>query len=112
VKKIEAIIQPFKLDKVRQHLQAVGIQGLTVTEVQGFGRQHGHKEMYRGVEYEVALVPKVKLEIVVHEELVPTVVTAIEESAKTGKLGDGKIVVSSVEDALRIRTGERGRQAI
>jgi nitrogen regulatory protein PII len=109
---IQAVIQPFKLDKVRQSLQAVGVQGLTVTEVEGFGRQRGHTEMYRGVEYEVALVPKVKLEIVVHEELVPTVVAAIEDSARTGKLGDGKILVSPVEDALRIRTGERGRQAV
>jgi len=108
MKIVEAIIKPFKLDDVREALNPIGVQGLTVTEVKGFGRQKGHTELYRGAEYVVDLLPKIKLEILVRDEMVESVVNAIMESAKTGRIGDGKIFVLAVEDAIRIRTGERG----
>ncbi len=112
MKKIEAIIKPFKLDEVKDALSEVGVQGMTVTEVKGFGRTGGKKEVYRGSAYVVDFVPKVKVEIVVPEELVTDVLDAIEKSAKTGRIGDGKIFVTNVEEAVRIRTGERGKDAI
>lgn len=112
MKKIEAIIKPFKLDEVKDALSGIGINGLTVLEVQGFGRQKGHTEVYRGAEYKVDFVPKVKLEILVDDELAPRVIDTITESAQTGKIGDGKIFVYPVEDVIRIRTGERGNDAI
>ncbi len=112
MKKIEAIIKPFKLDEVKDALTEVGVRGMTVGEVKGFGRQRGHKEVYRGAEYEVDFVPKVRLEIVADEEMAPLVVETIARVARTGKIGDGKIFVSSVEDVIRIRTGERGSDAL
>ncbi|MFA6243270.1 MAG: P-II family nitrogen regulator [Candidatus Hydrogenedentales bacterium] len=112
MKKIEAIIKPFKLEEVKESLAAIGIQGLTVTEVKGFGRQKGHKELYRGAEYVVEFLPKVKLEIVVDDGRVEQVVGAIVKAASTGRIGDGKIFVSSVDEAIRIRTGETGEIAI
>lgn len=112
MKKIEAIIKPFKLEEVKESLAAVGIQGLTVTEVKGFGRQKGHKELYRGAEYVVEFLPKVKLEIVVDDGRVEQVVGAIVKAASTGRIGDGKIFVSTVDEAIRIRTGETGEIAI
>jgi nitrogen regulatory protein PII len=112
MKKVDAIIKPFKLDEVKEALSAIGIQGITVTEVKGFGRQKGHTELYRGAEYVVDFLPKVKLEIIVKDEMVANVVDAIEKSAKTGRIGDGKIFVMSIEEVVRIRTGERGDQAI
>jgi nitrogen regulatory protein P-II 1 len=112
MKKIEAIIKPFKLDEVKDALSEVGVQGMTVTEVKGFGRTGGKKEVYRGSAYVVDFVPKVKIEIVVPDELVHDVLDAIEKSAKTGRIGDGKIFVSPIEEAVRIRTGERGKEAI
>ncbi len=112
MKKIEAIIKPFKLDEVKDALSEIGIQGITVSEVKGFGRQKGHTELYRGAEYVVDFLPKVKMEVVVPENLVEKVIGAIEESAKTGRIGDGKIFVSNIEEAVRIRTGERGEAAI
>ena len=112
MKKVEAIIKPFKLDEVKDALAEVGISGLTVTEVKGFGRTGGKKEVYRGSAYVVDFVPKVKLEIVVPEAQVKDVLDAIEKSAKTGRIGDGKIFVSSIDEAVRIRTGERGLDAI
>ncbi|MGZ8998655.1 MAG: P-II family nitrogen regulator [Allosphingosinicella sp.] len=112
MKKIEAIIKPFKLDEVKEALQEVGLQGITVTEAKGFGRQKGHTELYRGAEYVVDFLPKVKLEVVVEDDLAPRVVEAIAAAARTGRIGDGKIFVSSVEEVLRIRTGERGSDAI
>ena len=112
MKKIEAIIKPFKLDEVKDALNAIGIQGMTVTEVKGFGRQKGHVELYRGAEYDIAFVPKVKIEVVVAEAVVDKVVATIMEKAKTGKIGDGKIFISRLEDIVRIRTGERGEAAI
>jgi nitrogen regulatory protein PII len=112
VKKIEAIIKPFKLDEVKEALNSMGIQGMTITEVKGYGRQKGHKEIYRGAEYLVDFVPKVKLEIVVEQGLVEQVVEKIIASARTGKIGDGKIFVLPVEEAIRVRTGERGKDAI
>ncbi len=111
MKKIEAIIKPFKLDEVKSALAEVGIQGLTVAEVKGFGRQKGHTEIYRGSEYTVDFLPKIKIEVVVAEGQVASVVEAIVKAAKTGKIGDGKIFVSSVESVIRIRTGETGEQA-
>jgi len=108
VKKVEAIIKPFKLEEVKEALANVGIQGLTVTEVKGFGRQKGHKELYRGAEYVVEFLPKVKLEIVVTDDKVQPVVEAIVKAASTGRIGDGKIFVTTVDDAIRIRTGESG----
>ena len=112
MKKIEAIIKPFKLDEVKNALSLIGIQGLRVYEAKGFGRQKGHTELYRGAEYVVDFLPKVKIEIVVDDELVDPAVECIEESAKTGRIGDGKIFVSSIEKAIRIRTGEKGNEAI
>ena len=109
---IEAIIKPFKLDDVRNALQELGVQGLTVTEAKGFGRQKGHTELYRGAEYTVDLVPKIKLEILVHDDMVEQVIEAVSTAASTGKIGDGKIFVVKVEDAIRIRTGERGDASI
>ncbi len=112
MKKIDAIIKPFKLDEVKESLSALGIQGITVTEVKGFGRQKGHTELYRGAEYVVDFLPKVKLEILCKNDMVANVVAAIEKTARTGRIGDGKIFVTSVEEVVRIRTGERGDQAI
>jgi len=112
VKKIEAIIKPFKLDEFKDALHEVGITGLTVTEVKGFGRQKGHTELYRGAEYQVDFLPKVKIEVVIDDDRVNAVVEAIERSARTGKIGDGKIFVSPVEEVVRIRTGERGSGAL
>lgn len=112
MKKIEAIIKPFKLDEVKEALQEVGVQGITVTEAKGFGRQKGHTELYRGAEYVVDFLPKVKIEIVLASEQVETAVEAIAKAARTGRIGDGKIFVLDVEDAIRIRTGETGADAI
>jgi len=112
MKKIEAIIKPFKLDEVKEALQEVGLQGITVTEAKGFGRQKGHTELYRGAEYVVDFLPKVKLEIVTSDEAVESAVEAIRNAAQTGRIGDGKIFVSNVEDVIRIRTGETGADAI
>ena len=112
MKKIEAIIKPFKLDEVKEALQDVGIQGLTVIEAKGFGRQKGHTELYRGAEYVVDFLPKVKIEIVLTEDQVDEAIKAIIDAAKTGKIGDGKIFVSSVEQAIRIRTEEDGPEAL
>ena len=112
MKKIEAIIKPFKLDEVKEALSRAGIEGLTVTEVKGFGRQKGHTELYRGAEYVVDFLPKVKLEIAVDDSKVVEVVEAISNTARTGRIGDGKIFVLPIEEAVRIRTGERGRDAI
>ena len=109
---IKAIIKPFKLDEVRDALNEVGVQGMTVSEVKGYGRQKGHTELYRGAEYVVDLLPKVKLEVVVPDDLVATAVDAITQAASTGRIGDGKIFVIPVEDAVRIRTGERGESAL
>ena len=112
MKKIEAIIKPFKLDEVKEALQSIGIQGLTAVEVKGFGRQKGHTELYRGAEYIVDFLPKIKLEIIVNDEDVSKVVEAIQKTAKTGRIGDGKIFVSPIEEVIRIRTGETGSSAI
>ncbi len=112
MKKIEAIIKPFKLDEVKDALNEIGVQGMTVTEVKGFGRQKGHVELYRGAEYDIAFIPKVKIEIVVSDAMVTKVVSTVEDKAKTGKIGDGKIFVLPVEEIVRIRTGERGDPAI
>ena len=108
MKKIEAIIKPFKLDEVKEALNQMGIKGMTISEVKGYGRQRGHKEIYRGAEYQVDFVPKVKLDIVVDESLVDQVVDIISKTASTGKIGDGKIFVSEIKEAYRIRTGEKG----
>jgi nitrogen regulatory protein P-II 1 len=112
VKKVEAIVKPFKLEEVKEALAGVGIQGLTVSEVKGFGRQKGHKELYRGAEYVVEFLPKVKLEIVVNDDKLEQVVEAIVKAASTGRIGDGKIFVSPIEEAIRIRTGESGDIAL
>jgi nitrogen regulatory protein P-II 1 len=112
MKKVEAIIKPFKLDEVKESLSGIGVQGLTVSEVKGFGRQKGHTELYRGAEYVVDFLPKVKLEIIVRDEQVGEVVEAIEKAAKTGRIGDGKIFVLPIDEVVRIRTGERGSDAI
>jgi nitrogen regulatory protein P-II 1 len=112
MKKIEAIIKPFKLDDVKEALNDIGIQGMTITEVKGYGRQKGHKEIYRGAEYVVDFIPKVKIDVVVPDDQAPQVVDKIREAAHTGKLGDGKIFVFNVEEALRVRTGETGEDAI
>jgi nitrogen regulatory protein P-II 1 len=112
VKKIEAIIKPFKLDEVKEALQEVGLQGITVTEAKGFGRQKGHAELYRGAEYIVDFLPKVKIEIVISDDLVEKAIEAIRRAAQTGRIGDGKIFVSNIEEAIRIRTGESGLDAI
>jgi len=112
MKKIEAIIKPFKLDDVKEALNEIGIQGMTISEVKGYGRQKGHKEIYRGAEYVVDFIPKIKIEIVVESERADQVVDKIQESANTGKIGDGKIFVLSIEQAIRVRTGEKGKDAI
>ena len=112
MKKIEAVIKPFKLDEVREALSELNISGLTVTEVKGFGRQKGHTELYRGAEYVVDFLPKIKVEVVVSSEMLETAVEAIVKAAHTGKIGDGKIFVYSIEEAVRIRTGERGETAV
>ncbi len=112
MKKIEAIVKPFKLDEVKEALQGIGIQGMTVTEVKGFGRQKGHTELYRGAEYVVDFLPKIKIEIAISDELADKAVQAIVEAANTGRIGDGKIFVTEIEEAIRIRTGERGPDAV
>ncbi|WP_119458590.1 P-II family nitrogen regulator [Rhodospirillaceae bacterium SYSU D60014] len=112
MKKIEAIIKPFKLDEVKDALHEIGIKGITVTEAKGFGRQKGHTELYRGAEYVVDFLPKVKVEIVLEDNLVERAVEAIQQAAHTGRIGDGKIFVYSVDEAIRIRTGERGSDAV
>ena len=112
MKMVTAIVKPFKLDEVREALSAIGVQGVTVTEVKGFGRQKGHTELYRGAEYVVDFLPQVKLEAAVDEAIVDQVIEAIENAARTGKIGDGKIFVSSLEQVVRIRTGETGKDAI
>ena len=112
MKKVEAIIKPFKLDEVKEALHEIGVQGLTVTEVKGFGRQKGHTELYRGAEYVVDFLPKLKLEIVVADDMLDKVVAAVVESANTGRIGDGKIFVLPLEEAIRLRTGERGSDAV
>ena len=112
MKKIEAIIKPFKLDEVKDALHEVGIKGITVTEAKGFGRQKGHTELYRGAEYVVDFLPKVKIEVIMEDALVERAVEAIQQSAHTGRIGDGKIFVTDVDEAIRIRTGERGPDAI
>ncbi|MBL4542089.1 MAG: P-II family nitrogen regulator [Rhodobacteraceae bacterium] len=112
MKKIEAIIKPFKLDEVKEALQEVGLQGLSVTEVKGFGRQKGHTELYRGAEYVVDFLPKVKIEVVLMDDQVEAAIEAISQAAETGKIGDGKIFVTPVEQAIRIRTGESGDDAL
>ncbi|MFP8874698.1 MAG: P-II family nitrogen regulator [Myxococcota bacterium] len=112
MKKVEAIIKPFKLDEVKEALHEVGVQGLTVTEVKGFGRQKGHTELYRGAEYVVDFLPKIKLEVVVSDELVDKVIQAVVDAANSGRIGDGKIFVQALEDVVRIRTGERGAEAV
>ncbi|MDH5543254.1 MAG: P-II family nitrogen regulator [Nitrospinota bacterium] len=112
MKKIEAIIKPHKLDEVKEKLNDIGVTGMTITEVRGFGRQRGHKEIYRGAEYHIDFIPKIKLEIVLDDSIAEKVIDLISESARTGSIGDGKIFVIPVEEAVRIRTGERGEQAI
>ena len=112
MKKIEAIIKPFKLDEVKESLQNIGIQGLTVTEIKGFGRQKGHTELYRGAEYIVDFLPKIKIELIVDDSILNQVIDEIIKSSKTGKIGDGKIFVSNIDQAIRIRTGEEGSDAI
>ena len=112
MKKIEAIIKPFKLDEVKEALHEVGIQGITVTEAKGFGRQKGHTELYRGAEYFVDFLPKVKIEVVMEDGIVDRAVEAIQKAAHTGRIGDGKIFVTTIDEAIRIRTGERGADAI
>ena len=112
MKKIEAIIKPFKLDEVREALSDIGVSGLTVTEVKGFGRQKGHTELYRGAEYVVDFLPKVKIEAAVKSDQIDQVIEAIEKSASTGKIGDGKIFISAIEQVIRIRTGETGEEAL
>lgn len=112
MKKIEAIIKHFKLDEVRDALNKIGIQGMTVTEVKGFGRQKGHMEVYRGVEYEVKFLPKVKVEVAIPAERLDEILKVIQENAKTGEIGDGKIFIYDLEDTIRIRTGERGKEAL
>ena len=112
MKKIEAIIKPFKLDQVKDHLYEIGVKGITVSEVKGFGRQKGHTELYRGAEYQVDFLPKTKLEIITSDDQVDEIITIIKESAQSGKIGDGKIFVFDVDEVIRIRTGEKGDDAI
>ena len=112
MKKIEAIIKPFKLDEVKEALQEAGLQGITVIEAKGFGRQKGHTELYRGAEYVVDFLPKVKIEVVLNDDMLAKAIDAIQKAAKTGRIGDGKIFISNVEEAIRIRTGETGAEAI
>jgi len=110
--RVEAVLKPHKLDEVKEALEAIGITGMTVTEVKGYGRQKGHREIYRGTEYQVDFIPKVKLEVVTEEARVPAIVDTLMETARTGKIGDGKIFVTSVETTIRIRTGESGKEAL
>ena len=112
MKKIEAVIKPFKLDEVKEALQEIGLKGMTVTEVKGFGRQKGHTELYRGAEYVVDFLPKVKIEAAVDDSIVDQVIEAVEQAARTGKIGDGKVFVSTLEQVVRIRTGETGKDAL
>jgi nitrogen regulatory protein P-II 1 len=112
MKKVEAIIKPFKLDEVKEALNSIGIHGMTVTEVKGFGRQKGHVEVYRGTEYEVNFLPKIKIEVVVPDAIIDKVISTIIDKAKTGNIGDGKIFIYSLEDVIRIRTGDKGEAAI
>jgi nitrogen regulatory protein P-II 1 len=112
MKKIEAIIKPFKLDEVKEALHEVGLQGITVLEAKGFGRQKGHTELYRGAEYVVDFLPKVKIEVVVDDDQLERAVEAIQQAAQTGRIGDGKIFISTIDDAIRVRTGERGSEAL
>ena len=112
MKKVEAIIKPFKLDEVQEQLNEIGVKGITVTEVKGFGRQKGHTELYRGAEYIVDFLPKTKMEVVISDGLVDDVINTIMKAAQTGRIGDGKIFVTNLEDTIRIRTGERGEEAI
>ena len=112
MKKIETIIKPFKLDEVKEALNAMGVRGMTIMEVKGFGRQRGHKEIYRGAEYQVDFVPKIKINVIVDEAITEKVVDTIKKTAKTGKIGDGKIFISTIEEAVRIRTGETGVEAL
>ena len=112
MKKVEAIIKPFKLDEVKEQLNEIGVKGITVTEVKGFGRQKGHTELYRGAEYVVDFLPKIKMEIVISDALVNDVINTLMKAAQTGRIGDGKIFVTNLEDIIRIRTGERGEEAI
>lgn len=112
MKKIEAVIKPFKLDEVKEALQEIGLQGITVLEAKGFGRQKGHTELYRGAEYVVDFLPKVKIEVVIGDDMLDKAVEAIQNSAKTGRIGDGKIFISTVDQAIRIRTGETGAEAV
>lgn len=112
MKKIEAIIKPFKLDEVKEALHEVGLQGITIIEAKGFGRQKGHTELYRGAEYVVDFLPKVKIELVIPDDMLERAVEAIQQAAYTGRIGDGKIFISSIEEAIRVRTGEKGNEAI
>lgn len=112
MKKIEAIIKPFKLDEVKEALSSIGIQGMTITEVKGFGRQKGHSELYRGAEYVIDFIPKIKIEMMVSDSMADEAIRVILKTAKTGKIGDGKIFISHIDDAVRIRTGQTGEQAI
>ena len=112
MKKVEAIIKPFKLDEVKDKLNEIGVKGITVTEVKGFGRQKGHTELYRGAEYVVDFLPKIKMDIIIDDSLVEEVVNSIVKTAQTGRIGDGKIFITNIEEAVRIRTGERGKDAI
>ena len=112
MKKIEAIIKPFKLDEVKEALHDIGIQGITVLEAKGFGRQKGHTELYRGAEYVVDFLPKVKIEVVIEDGMLDAVLEAVQAAAKTGRIGDGKIFISSIDEAIRIRTGEKGAEAV
>jgi len=112
MKMISAVIKPFKLDEVREALSEVGVQGITVTEVKGFGRQKGHTELYRGAEYVVDFLPKVKIEIVIDDAMAPRAIEAIQQAAHTGRIGDGKIFISTIDEAIRIRTGETGSEAV
>ena len=112
MKKIEAIIKPFKLDEVKEALHEIGLQGITVLEAKGFGRQKGHTELYRGAEYVVDFLPKVKIELVLDDDMLERAVDAIQQAAHTGRIGDGKVFISTVDDAIRVRTGERGKDAI
>jgi nitrogen regulatory protein PII len=112
MKKIEAVIKPFKLDEIKEALIEAGVKGITISEVRGFGRQRGHTELYRGSEYRIDFLPKIKLEIAAPEELVETIIDVISETARTGEIGDGKIFISNLEDVIRIRTGESGKHAL
>ena len=112
MKKLEAIIKPFKLDEIKEALHEIGLQGITVLEAKGFGRQKGHTELYRGAEYIVDFLPKVKIELIIEDQQLDTAIEAIQKAAHTGRIGDGKIFISPIEDAIRIRTGERGAEAI